>query len=220
MIPLLLIVIAIVSYLLGGLNGAIIISKFVFHQDIRRMGSGNAGFTNFVRHFGLGWGAAVVAIDILKSVAAVLLGAVLLSIPGDGYPVVGKLFAGFCLCMGHMYPAIYKLHGGKGVVCFITTLWLTDWRVGLVASVIFLGVLVFTQYVSLSSLCACMSGCLLCWIFVDASQLKGLAGLLALITGLIILWRHRANVIRIAEKKEPKIRWGKQADKKIRDDRF
>jgi len=131
MIPLLLILIAIVSYVLGGLNGAIIISKYIFRKDIRKLGSGNAGYTNFSRNFGMGWGFVVAFIDIAKSVIAVLLGALILSIPGNGYPVIGKLFAGFCLVLGHVYPVLYHFRGGKGVVCFMTTLWLTDWRVGL-----------------------------------------------------------------------------------------
>ena len=220
MLLLLLIAIAVISYVLGGLNGAIIISKYIFRKDVRKLGSGNAGFTNFTRNFGMGWGVVVAFIDIAKSVIAVLLGALLLSIPGDGYPVIGKLFAGFCLVLGHVYPVLYRFRGGKGVVCFMTTLWLTDWRVGLFASIVFLIVLAFSQYVSLSSIITSMTACLECWIFVDASQLKGLAGLLALFTGLVILWRHRMNILRIANKKEPHIRWGRQPDKKIREDRF
>jgi len=65
-----------------------------------------------------------------------------------------------------------------------------------------------------------MTACLQCWIFVDAAQLKGLAGLLALFTGLVILWRHRMNILRIAKKRKPRIRWGRQPDKKYREDRF
>ena len=49
MIPGLLAAIAVFSYLLGGLNGAIIASKYVFHRDVRDYGSGNAGLTNFYR---------------------------------------------------------------------------------------------------------------------------------------------------------------------------
>ena len=52
MIPGLLAAIAVFSYLLGGLNGAIIASKYVFHRDVRDYGSGNAGLTNFYRTFG------------------------------------------------------------------------------------------------------------------------------------------------------------------------
>lgn len=220
MIPLLLILIAVISYLLGTLNGALILSKYVFHKDIRKYGSGNAGYTNFIRLFGTKWGWAVFAIDLVKTVIAVLLGGLLLSIPGDGFPVIGRLFAGFCTILGHVYPVQYKFRGGKGVVCMIATLWLADWRVGLIASVIFVAVVALTQYMSLASLCASFAGMILTWIFVDAEQMKGLAGVLVMFSFLVILWRHRGNVFRLIEKKEPKFRWGRRPETKLREEDF
>lgn len=220
MIPFLLIIIAVISYFLGTLNGALILSRFVFHKDVRKYGSGKAGYANFVRVFGKKWGLAVIGIDVLKSVIAVLLGALLLSIPGDGFPVVGKLFAGFCLVVGHMYPVQNQFRGGKGVVCCITTLWLTDWRVGLVVTAVFVAVLAFAQLMSLASLSACVAGVFATWIFVDAAQLKGLAGTLVLFMVILILWRHRGNIIRLVEHREPKVNWGRQPESRIRDEDF
>lgn len=220
MIPLLLILIAVISYFLGSLNGPLLLSRFVFHKDLRKYGSGNAGYTNFVRVFGRKWGAAVIGVDVLKSVVAVLLGALLMSIPGDGFPVIGKLFAGFCLVLGHVYPVQNKFRGGKGVVCCLTALWLTDWRVGLVLTAVFVAVLAFSQYMSLASMSACVAGAIATWIFVESAQLKGLAGTLALFMALIILWRHRGNIIKLLEHREPKVNWGRQPESKLRDDRF
>ena len=67
MIPGLLAAIAVFSYLLGGLNGAIIASKYVFHRDVRDYGSGNAGLTNFYRTFGAPGLAIVIGTDVLLS---------------------------------------------------------------------------------------------------------------------------------------------------------
>lgn len=220
MIPLLLILIAIVSYALGTFNGALFLSKHVFHQDIRKHGSGNAGYTNAMRVFGQKWGMVVAGVDILKTVLAVVFGSLIMSIPGDGFPVIGKLFAGFCVMLGHMYPVQHKFRGGKGVICLMVALWLADWRVGILATGVFVAVLAMWQFMSLASLSACLTGVIATWIFVEAEQMKGLAGLLVLFSFLIIFWRHRGNVIRLIEKREPKVNWGRQPDSRIRNDKF
>lgn len=220
MIPLLLVITAVIAYFLGSLNGALIISIFVFRKDVRKYGSGNAGYTNFVRVFGNKWGPAVIGVDILKTAIAVLVGALLMSIPGQGFPVVGKLFAGFCAMLGHVYPVQYQFRGGKGVVCCMTTLWLADWRVGLVASAVYVIVVAFSQYVSLASMCACILGAIATWAFVATENLKGLCGTLVLFMALVILWRHRGNIFRLIERKEPKVKWGRRPESRLRDEQF
>ena len=74
MLVLLLIVTAIQAYVIGGINGAIITSKYFYKKDIRQYGSGNAGLTNFYRVFGKGGAIAVVIIDVVKTVAPVSIG--------------------------------------------------------------------------------------------------------------------------------------------------
>ncbi len=222
MIPLLFVLIAILSYGLGALNGAMILSKFVFHKDIRKYGSHNAGYTNFVRVFGAKWGPAVFAVDVLKTAIAVLAGGlIMLIVDGDGtYVTVGRLFAGFCAMLGHMYPVQYQFRGGKGVVCCMATLWLADWRVGLVATGVFVIVVAFSQFVSLASMCACFVGALATWLFTPTENLRGLCGSLVLIMALFIIWRHRGNIFRLLEHREPKVKWGRtagQSDKRMQD---
>ena len=82
MIPLLLILIAAISYAIGTLSSPILLAKFVFHKDITRQGRGYVGYNTFVRHFGQKWGLAVIAADIVKSVIAVVIGGLLMLIPG------------------------------------------------------------------------------------------------------------------------------------------
>ena len=128
MIPAMLAAIAVVSYLLGSLNGAVIASKYVFHRDVREYGSGNAGLTNFYRTFGTPGLLIVLGTDVVKSLIAVLIGGAVMGIVE--YPTVGKLFAGFCLMLGHIYPVFYGFRGGKGVVCAAVTLLCVDIRLG------------------------------------------------------------------------------------------
>ena len=220
MIPLLLILIAAIAYFLGSLSSPILLAKYVFHKDISQQNRGVVGYNTFVRNFGRKWGLAVIGADIVKSVIAVVIGGLLMKIPGDGFPVIGKLFAGFCLVLGDMYPVQRKFRGGKGVICLFVALWLTDWRVGLFVIGVFIAVLALLQFLSLASLAGCFTGVIATWIFVDAEQMKGLAGLLVLFSFLFILWRHRGNIQKLLNKKEPKMTWGRKPESRLREDNF
>ena len=195
----LLIVIAVISYFLGGFNGSIISSKYIFQKDIRDYGSGNAGLTNFFRIFGIGGMALVVAVDVIKSVIAVLIGSLLLGIVGQ--PVIGKLFAGFCLALGHAYPAMYSLRGGKSVLCSAVLVFLVDWRVGIACVVVFVVAVAFTRFVSLGAVSASVVFPLGIWIF----GYGWLAGFLALFVSLLVVFAHRANIMRLIAGNENKL---------------
>ena len=84
---------AVLSYLLGNLNGAILLSRLVEKDDVRNHGSGNAGFTNFFRNYGKSTSLLVILIDGLKTALSCLLGGWLLGKYGlyPGQPQV--LFA-------------------------------------------------------------------------------------------------------------------------------
>ena len=98
-------VIAAVSYVLGGVNGAIIMSKLVYHEDIRESGSNNPGFTNFKRVYGLNAAAwSVLLIDILKTALPVFAAAVYMDIVFDGMWQFGAQFAGLFCMLGHCFP--------------------------------------------------------------------------------------------------------------------
>ncbi len=224
MIPLLFILIALISYVLGAVSGVSLLSRFVFHKDLRKCGSGRVNYANFTHECGSNWGPAAVVVDILKSAVAVFTGGLItLLINGDGnYVVVGKLFAGLCLTLGQMYPIQNQLRGGRGVVCCLTAYWLTDWRLGLVATGVFIIVVAFSQYVSLAGMAGCLAGALSAWVFIPSENMRGLSGALAMFTAVAIIWRHRGNIIKIMNKREPKVKWGSGSGtpRRQRDDRF
>lgn len=149
------ILIAAAGYLLGNLNGAILISKLLVHDDVRRHGSGNAGFTNFFRNYGGFTSLLVILIDAVKAVAACTLGRWLLA--SEGLGLEGAVLAALAVGIGHDFPALLGFHGGKGIVCGFASALMLDWRVGLVAFVVFAGVYLTTKYVSLSSVLAAVS---------------------------------------------------------------
>ena len=220
MTPVLLSVIAVVAYLFGGINGSVLLSRRVFKKDIRRLGSRNASLANFMQVFGTKMGAAVVGVDAAKTLIPGLLGMLLMSIPGTGYPKIGVLFAGFCTVLGDCFPWRYRFKGNMGVTCCAAALWLTDWRIGLIACVFYGVTLLFSRMVSLAGLVLCAAGPILCWCFVPAEQLRGQAGLLALLAACVVAFRQRAAIRRIVDGTEPRVRLGRQANDRMKNDGF
>lgn len=213
MIPAMLAAIAVVSYLLGSLNGAVIASKYVFHRDVRDYGSGNAGLTNFYRTFGAPGLTIVLGTDVVKSILAVVIGGLVMGIVE--YPTVGKLFAGFCLMLGHIYPVFYGFRGGKGVICAAVTLLCVDFRVGVLALVIFAVIVAVTRYVSLGSICASLIAPLGVW-----AEFGGLCGWLCFFCTLLLIIKHRSNIRRLLRKTEPKLVIKKDLSNKFEDEDF
>ncbi len=204
---LLLIITAVVAYLLGGLNGAIISSRFIFHDDVRKHGSGNAGLTNFHRTYGVKGVLMVIAIDVIKSVIAVLVGGWLLSIVGE--KGVGQLFAGFCLILGHIAPVLYQLRGGKGVLCAGTMILIVNPIAGLCCWAVFIVIVIFTRYVSLASCVACLMGP----VFLAIFRHSGLEVVLTLLCALMVVIKHGENILRLIGGTESKLSFGQSTKK-------
>jgi glycerol-3-phosphate acyltransferase PlsY len=204
----LLIVIAIEAYLLGGINGSIIVSKYLYHKDVRDFGSGNAGLTNFYRTFGAFGLVLVILVDVLKSVIALLIAKGLMSIVDA--PQVGVQFGGFCLMLGHIYPVFYGFKGGKGVLCACVVTFLARWWIGVICLAVFAVVLIFTRFVSLGSMSAAVVYAPLCWI----AGLGGLEGFLGLLCALLLIFAHRSNIVRLLNHKETKFAINRQSPKR------
>ena len=206
-----LIIIAVISYLLGSLNGSIIVSRRLFHKDIRRYGSGNAGLTNFHRTFGLAGFVLVFLIDFFKAFIAAQIGGALMGI--FGYAMVGKLFAGFCAMLGHSYPVFFGFRGGKGVLAGIGMLFAADWRIACICMIVFIAVVAFTRYVSLGSILAACCAPLAVWAF----NYGGLEGTVTLLCVLLLIVGHRSNIGRLITGTESKLRIGKTPEEKLKE---
>ena len=103
-----LVLCAIIAYLLGSVCASIPLSKRCMGEDIRRKGSGNAGATNAARVFGLKAGLVTLALDMAKTVAAMLIGKALAGVTGEA------ISGAFCI-IGHCFPLYFGFRGGKGV---------------------------------------------------------------------------------------------------------
>jgi len=202
----LLLLTAVTSYGLGSVNGAIISSKYIWKKDIRDYGSGNAGLTNFYRTFGAAGALLLIITDVLKTVIPILIGGWLMGFVKDStgtfdYAAIGRVFAGFCVMMGHAFPAMYEFKGGKGVLCGGITVLLVDWRVGLICWLAFLLIVIFTRYVSLGSVCCALIFPLAMAIFGH----KAIENTLALFCALLLILKHSANIGRLISRTEPQL---------------
>jgi acyl phosphate:glycerol-3-phosphate acyltransferase len=161
---LIIILIIALSFLIGSIPTAIIISKTFFGFDIREKGSGNMGSTNAFRLLGWKWGITVQIIDILKGVAAVLLVGGLLGseiklgiLTYHNEQILLRFIAGLSSVCGHIFSIFAKFKGGKGVN---TTLGILLSLAPIDASLalsMFAVMVIFTGYISLGSLTGAIS---------------------------------------------------------------
>lgn len=197
---LVLISMALVAYFCGCFNGSVIVSKYILHNDVRNHGSGNAGMTNFHRVFGGPLTFVVILTDVLKAVVAVLLAIWAFGVLEAESVTFGKYWAGLFCMLGHMFPCTFGFKGGKGILSGGTIAIMIDWRVALVVWGGFLILAVLTRWISLGSCWAGASFPVATWfVFRDFS-----CTILAVICGVLIIWKHRGNIQRIAKGTESK----------------
>ena len=188
MITLMLLLTALLAYCLGNLNGSILVSRRRYRKDVRACGSHSASLSNFYRTFGLRSALIAAAVDVVKTVAAVLL--------------------------GHVYPVLFQLRGGRGVLCLGVAVLVVSWKLGVVFWVFYAIVLLFTRYTALSALIASVTYPLGVWI----TGMGGAEGVVALFCFIVILLRHRGSIRRLMQKREPKLKLNNNVMKKLEDD--
>ena len=209
MIPVCLIVIATICYILGSMNGAIMVSNLIFRQDVREYGSRNAGLTNFHRTYGTTGLAAVLAVDFLKGAVCALIGKFIMGFFDAAY--VGGVFAMLCCILGHMYPVFYEMRGGKGILTAWGGMMVFDWRLGLIAIFIFLAAVALTRYVSLGSVLAAA--------FFPIGVVLARHGLLcfevAFVAAAFVIFKHRGNIVRLLNHTESRLEFKKDISDKF-----
>ena len=195
---LLIIAMAILAYVLGSVNGAIIASKYFFRKDIREYGSGNPGLTNFYRVFGKVGVLLVVAIDVIKTVAPVLVGGWLFGRFFD-MALFGRVITGFFVMLGHCFPVFYGFRGGKGVMAAGAILFIVDWRIAIISWGVFALITATTRFVSLGAII----GSAAYPISMLLLQIGGFKEVIAaFLSAVLIIARHQGNVVRLAKGEE------------------
>ena len=187
------------AYLLGSFSTSITVSKLFYHQDIRQMGSGNAGATNTLRNFGAHKALLVVLGDGLKAALAMWLAQWLVG-------PEAMLYAGGLAVLGHIFPVYYGFQGGKGVMSAAAMILVFDWRMFLIMLAVFAATVLLTRVVSLASILAAVSFLPSMLLFHrDNLWYVLFSGALA----AVVIWKHRSNIRRLAQGTESKLGSGK-----------
>lgn len=195
----LLIVSILAGYLLGSLSASIILSKYVYHRDVRQAGSGNAGATNAARVFGLQAGVFTFLGDFLKTVIAMALGWLL---AGE----MAMYAAGAAALIGHCYPVYFKFKGGKAVSAGAGLALMVDWRLFLVVLACFALAALLSKTASVSSISAA-AGAAIAALFLGLPT-PGMT--LVFFAAALIVFMHRGNIVRLIKGTEPKFKAGKK----------
>lgn len=218
---------AVIAYLLGSINSAILITRAFCKKDIRDFGSGNAGATNVLRSQGVLPAALTGAGDLLKSLLAVQIGSLLLCRlqlmpPADtteamwlmyneeNLKLVGAYLAGIFCILGHLYPLYFGFRGGKGVVAGFGLVLFLDWRIALVLLGVFVIVFLITRWVSLGSIIAAILLPICTYLsrtffYKQEWETVWFCTVCVTVISLIVLVKHRSNIKRIAEGTENKL---------------
>lgn len=189
------IILFILAYLLGSIPSGLIVGKVGYGIDIREHGSGNLGGTNSFRILGVKAGLIVTISDILKGTLAASL-PVLLNV--DLHPLLVGIFA----VIGHTYPIFAKFKGGKAVATSAGLLLFSNPIMFITLIAFFFLALFITKYVSLSSMLAGIYGIVYSLFTKDIPLII----IISLLT-IFVIYRHRANIKRIINKTEPKVKW-------------
>jgi len=186
---------AILAYLIGSIPSGLILGKLFWHKDLREHGSHNIGATNAWRTLGKGAGIAVFIADSLKGQAGVALGLVLAGTPLAA--VIGGLFA----IIGHSFSIYLRFHGGKGVATSLGVLTMLMGNVTLIVFAVWFAIVYTTRYVSLGSVVAGFLTPILAALFAYPMEYI----LFTVIAAILVIVRHRENIVRLMNGTENKI---------------
>lgn len=189
-----------ISYFVAAINPAIIISKIVLKQDIRELGSKNAGTTNSIRIMGKKWGALVFVLDLLKVVVSYLVLMLVFNIASMPFGSVSKSLYMLASVLGHVFPVYYGFKGGKGVAVYLMTALLIDYKAALVCIVVGVILILLSRWVSLGSICGTILLVIIS-IFMDTN----FNAIILAITTAVVVVKHKSNIQRIIAGKENKL---------------
>ena len=192
-----ILLIIIISYLIGSIQSGILIGKIIYKTDVRQFGSKSSGATNIQRTIGLKPGIFVLVLDIFKGFLPILFIGIFTE--ENIFGVMSCIF----LVIGHCYPVFHKFKGGKGVATGFGSVVVLLPYIAL-GIPIALPIIYKTRYVSLGAILGCIISIFLIILFV-ALELLPSESLMILFVPLLIIYKHKQNIIRLIQKKENKI---------------
>jgi glycerol-3-phosphate acyltransferase PlsY len=189
------------AYVLGAIPFGLLLTRAAGLGDVRQIGSGNIGATNVLRTGKKGLAVATLLLDAAKGAGAVLIAhAIWPDLPqAQGIAAIGAF-------LGHLYPVWLGFKGGKGVATLIGIVLALHWQSGLAMMAVWLLSFLLTRYSSVGGMMAGLAAPISALLF-------GRVDLAVLLVGfaLLVLWKHRTNIGRLARGEEPKVGRSKAA---------
>lgn len=180
------------GYLFGSVPFGLVLTRLAGKGDVRKIGSGNIGATNVLRT-GNKWLAALTLIlDCLKATAAILAAQLMFGPETGAFAASGAL-------IGHLYPVWLGFRGGKGVATFLGILVALLWPAALVYAAVWIFLLLTLRISSLAGMTAAFTAPLV-GLALHSSYVPLLLGF-----ALLVLWKHRENILRLRKGTEPRI---------------
>jgi glycerol-3-phosphate acyltransferase PlsY len=181
------------AYLLGSVPTGYILGSLA-GVDVRKAGSGNVGATNVARVLGKGRGALTLVVDVGKGWLAVFLALQL------DVSLLCVTLVGTAVFLGHLYPIFLRFDGGKGVATALGVFVALAPEATMVLGGIFALIVAASRIVSLGSIIAALAAPIAFWLFDLPPMVVAMGGFIA----MMITWRHRSNIQRLAAGTEPK----------------
>ena len=180
------------GYALGSIPFGLIVTALSGRGDVRKVGSGNIGATNVLRTGSKSLAALTLALDCLKATAAILLAQRLFGLETGPYAAAGAI-------VGHLYPVWLKFKGGKGVATLLGVLIALLPVAAAIYAAIWVLLLLTVRISSVAGIAAAVSAPINA-LLLHSSLFPMLLGFT-----LLVIWKHRDNILRLKAGTEPRI---------------
>ena len=180
------------GYLLGSIPFGLVLTRLAGKGDVRKIGSGNIGATNVLRTGSRLLAALTLILDCLKATAAILLSQLLFGQETGAVAAAGAM-------VGHLYPVWLGFRGGKGAATLLGVLIALLWPAALIYAAVWIFLLMTLRISSLAGMTAAISAPIVAF-GLHSPYFKMLLGF-----ALLVLWKHRENILRLRKGTEPRI---------------
>ena len=192
----LLLITAFIAYNFGSISTLNIASVFVFHQDLHHIGKKRMFISNFRRLFGYVGFLKLLLVELIRDFIPILIGGLLLAF--KEHADIGMAFAGFCLCLGRLFPVYNRFRGSAATICLSVTMLCADLSLGAATIIVSALVTWFSRYLALGAIAGALTSLLVSVLVIDDQLLR----MLLMLTSGIVLLKNLPAIPRISKKTE------------------